>query len=82
MICCRVMYMNQSCGGVSTNTGASVSDSVGVIMIMDKGMSMGSVLKNGFGILNFAEAPNQFDPLGVAYRGRGAGGQWRPVLEQ
>ena len=56
---------------MSTNTGASVSDSVGVIMIMDKGMSMGSVLKNGFGILNFAEAPNLFRPRGGIYRGEG-----------
>lgn len=41
---------------MGTNIGTSVSDGVGVIMDMDKGMS--GVLKNGFGILNFAEAPN------------------------
>lgn len=35
---------------------------------------MGGVLKNGFGILKFAEAPNYLDPLGVAYRGGGVGG--------
>ena len=39
---------------------------------MDKGM--GSVLKNGFGILNFAEAPNLFRPRGVYIGGRG--GWW------
>nr|DAG76836.1 MAG TPA: hypothetical protein [Caudoviricetes sp.] len=43
-----------------TDTGIDDSDS--------------SVLKNGFGILKFAEAPNYLDPLGVAYRGVGLAG--------
>ena len=51
------------------DTGASVSDGVGVIMDRDKGM--GGVLKNGFGILKFAEAPNLFRPRGGIYRGEG-----------
>ena len=42
-----------------------------VVMDMNKGMSMGSVLKNGFGILNFAEAPNLFRPVGVYMGGEG-----------
>ena len=51
------------------DTGASVSDGVGVIMDRDKGM--GGVLKNGFGILKLAEAPNLFRPRGGIYRGEG-----------
>ena len=57
---------------MSINTGASVSDGVGVIMDRDKGI--GGVLKNGFGILKFAEAPNLFRPRGGIYRGEG--GWW------
>lgn len=52
------MLCYYSCGGVGTNTGASVSDDVGVIMDRDRDRDRGSVLKKGFGILNFAEAPN------------------------
>ena len=41
------------------NTGASVSDGVGgTNTSIDIDMDSGGVLKNGFGILNFAEAPN------------------------
>ena len=43
---------------MGTNTGASVSDGGGVIMDRDGDRGIGGVLKNGFGILNFAEAPN------------------------
>lgn len=43
-----------------TDTGIDDSDS--------------GVLKNGFGILNFAEAPNLFRPRGVYIGGWGAGG--------
>lgn len=68
------MLCYYSCGGVGgvsvgTNTGASVSDGVGVIM--DRDRDRGGVLKNGFGILKFAEAPNLFRPRGGIYRGEG-----------
>ena len=47
------------CGvSVGTNTGASVIDGVGVVMDRDRYRDRGGVLKNGFGILKFAEAPN------------------------
>lgn len=53
------------CCGVGINTGSNVSDGVrGVIGIGVGGYKYeywywcGSVLKKGFGILNFAEAPN------------------------
>lgn len=60
-------------GGISvgTNTGTSVSDGVGVGVDMDRDKGIGGVLKNGFGILKFAEAPNLFRPRGGIYRGRG-----------
>lgn len=69
---CYWCYGGVGCVSVGTNTGASVSDGVGVIMDMDR--DRGGVLKNGFGILKFAEAPNLFHPRGGIYRGRGAGG--------
>ena len=71
-------YSCDGVGGVSvgtntgTNTGASVSDGVGVIMDRDRDRDIGGVLKNGFGILKFAEAPNLFRPRGVYIGGRGA----------
>ena len=34
-------------------------------------IGIGSVVKNGFGILKFAEAPNLFRPRGVYIGGRG-----------
>ena len=62
-------------GGVSVgiDTGTSVSDGVGVIMDRDRDRDRDrdGVLKNGFGILNFAEAPNLFRPRGGIYRGEG-----------
>lgn len=50
-------------GGVSVGTNTSIG--------ID--MDIGSVLKNGFGILKFAEAPNLFRPRGVYIGGWGVG---------
>ena len=49
------------------DTGESVSDGVGGVI------GICGVLKNGFGILKFAEAPNLFRPRGVYIGGRGDG---------
>lgn len=53
-----------SCGGVG---GVSVGTNTSIGIDMD----IGGVLKNGFGILNFAEAPNLFRPRGVYIGGWG-----------
>ena len=48
-------------------SGVSVGTNTSIGIDMD----IGGVLKNGFGILKFAEAPNLFRPRGGIYRGEG-----------
>lgn len=47
----------------------AISIGIGIGIGID--MDIGGVLKNGFGILKFAEAPNLFRPRGGIYRGEG-----------